>query len=72
MTVRPVQRTDHLRILIRLRERWARPNGYRHVLAISLPLVASMGTITLMQFTDRVFLANYSVAAITAALSRPR
>lgn len=27
-----------------------------------------MGTITLMQFTDRVFLANYSVEAITAAL----
>jgi MATE family multidrug resistance protein len=27
-----------------------------------------MGTITLMQFTDRVFLANYSVDAISAAL----
>jgi len=27
-----------------------------------------MGTITLMQFTDRIFLANYSVEAITAAL----
>jgi len=49
-------------------QRWARPNGYRHVFAISLPLVASMGTITLMQFTDRIFLANYSVEAITAAL----
>jgi len=52
----------------RLHKRWARPNGYRHVFAISLPLVASMGTITLMQFTDRVFLSNYSVEAITAAL----
>jgi len=51
-----------------LHNRWNRPNGYRHVFAISLPLVASMGTITLMQFTDRVFLANYSVEAITAAL----
>lgn len=49
-------------------ERWSRPNGYRDVLAISLPLVASMGSITLMQFTDRVFLANYSVDAIAAAL----
>ena len=49
-------------------ERWSRPNGYRQVLAISLPLVASMGSITLMQFTDRVFLANYSVDTITAAL----
>jgi len=49
-------------------ERWANPNGYRDVLAISLPLVASMGSITLMQFTDRMFLANYSVDTITAAL----
>jgi MATE family multidrug resistance protein len=51
-----------------LHNRWNRSNGYRHVLAISLPLVASMGTLTLMQFTDRVFLAKYSVEAITAAL----
>ena len=49
-------------------KRWSRPNGYREVLAISLPLVASMGSITLMQFTDRLFLANYSIDAITAAL----
>ena len=48
--------------------RWKRPNGYRDVLRISLPLVASMGSVTLMQFTDRVFLANYSVDAIAAAL----
>lgn len=49
-------------------KRWSKPNGYREVLAISLPLVASMGSITLMQFTDRVFLANYSVDAIAAAM----
>ncbi|MDY7037290.1 MAG: MATE family efflux transporter [Thermodesulfobacteriota bacterium] len=49
-------------------ERWSKSNGYRQVLGISLPLVASMGSITLMQFTDRVFLANYSVDAIAAAL----
>ncbi len=49
-------------------ERWSKPNGYRQVLAVSLPLVASMGSITLMQFTDRIFLANYSVDAIAAAL----
>jgi MATE family multidrug resistance protein len=48
--------------------RWSKPNGYRQVLAISLPLVASMGSITLMQFTDRMFLANYSIEAISAAL----
>ncbi len=49
-------------------KRWSKPNGYRQVFAISLPLVASMGSITLMQFTDRIFLANYSVDAIAAAL----
>ncbi|MFW6147620.1 MAG: MATE family efflux transporter [Thermodesulfobacteriota bacterium] len=49
-------------------ERFSKPNGYRDVLAISLPLVASMGSITLMQFTDRMFLANYSVDTISAAL----
>jgi MATE family multidrug resistance protein len=38
------------------------------VLAISLPLVASMGSLTVMQFTDRVFLANYSIQTIAAAL----
>jgi multidrug resistance protein, MATE family len=47
---------------------WKRKNGYRDVLAISLPLVASMGSITLMQFTDRIFLAGYSMDAISAAL----
>jgi MATE family multidrug resistance protein len=49
-------------------ERWSRPNGYRQVMAISLPMVASMGSVTLMQVTDRMFLANYSVDTITAAL----
>jgi len=49
-------------------ERWSKPNGYKQVLAISLPLVASMGSITLMHFTDRMFLANYSLDAIAAAL----
>ena len=49
-------------------KRWAKPNGYRQVLSVSLPLAASMGSLTLMQFTDRVFLANYSVDAISAVL----
>ncbi|MDP6178587.1 MAG: MATE family efflux transporter [Desulfatiglandales bacterium] len=49
-------------------KRWSKPNGYRQVLSISLPLVASMGSLTLMHFTDRIFLANYSIEAIAAAL----
>jgi MATE family multidrug resistance protein len=52
----------------RVIERWSKLNGYREVLTISLPLVASMGSFTVMQFTDRVFLANYSIDAIAAAL----
>ena len=41
---------------------------YREVLRVSLPLVAAMASATVMQFTDRVFLANYSLDAIAAAL----
>jgi multidrug resistance protein, MATE family len=48
--------------------RWEVPNGYRDVLKISLPLVASMASVTVMQFTDRLFLSHYSVEAISAAL----
>ena len=47
--------------------RWSAPYGYRRVLSVSLPLVASMASITTMHFTDRLFLANYSVEAIAAS-----
>ena len=43
-------------------------NSYRDVLRVSLPLVISMTTMVVMTFTDRVFLANYSLDAIAAAL----
>ena len=49
-------------------KRWNKPNGYRQLLAIGLPLVVSMGSQTFMLFTDRVFLAGYSLEAIAAAL----
>ncbi len=48
--------------------RWRGHGGYGQVLTIGLPLVASMGSTTVMQFTDRVFLSNYSLSAISAAL----
>jgi len=48
--------------------RWSGPGGFAHVLRVGLPLVASMGSTTVMQFTDRVFLANHSLDAISAAL----
>ena len=41
---------------------------YRKVLQISMPLVISMSSTMIMEFTDRVFLANYSLDAIAAAL----
>ncbi len=41
---------------------------YRKVLNVCLPLVLSMSATTVMEFTDRIFLANYSIDAISAAL----
>jgi MATE family multidrug resistance protein len=43
-------------------------NSYRDVVRVSMPLVISMTTTVVMTFTDRVFLANYSLNAIAAAL----
>ena len=42
--------------------------SYRDVLRVSMPIVISMTTTVVMTFTDRVFLANYSIDAIAAAL----
>ncbi len=47
---------------------WRQRGRYREVLRICLPLVISLSATTLMEFTDRVFLANYSLDAISAAL----
>lgn len=49
-------------------KRWGKPFGYRQVLSISLPLVASMSSQTVMQFVDRLFLADYSLEAIAASV----
>ena len=43
-------------------------SNYSSVITVSLPLVLSMAATTVMEFTDRVFLANYSLEAIAAAL----
>jgi len=44
------------------------PGQGREVLRVCLPLVISLSATTVMEFTDRVFLANYSIEAISAAL----
>ncbi len=51
-----------------LKIRYNESGGYREVLRIGLPLVASMASVTVMQFTDRLFLSNYSVEAISACV----
>lgn len=43
-------------------------SNYGSVITVSLPLVLSMAATTVMEFTDRVFLANHSLDAIAAAL----
>ncbi len=45
-----------------------RIGGYKKVIAVSLPLVLSMGSTTVMEFTDRGFLGNYSLNALAAAI----
>jgi MATE family multidrug resistance protein len=47
---------------------WINKRRYRDVMRVSLPLVMSMAGTTVMEFTDRVFLANYSLNAIAAAM----
>jgi len=47
---------------------WSRPCGGREVLVLALPLVISMGSWSLMNFVDRMFLLWYSTPAMAAAL----
>lgn len=49
-------------------KRWNGPGGYSHLLSVGMPLVMSMISHSVMQFTDRIFLANYSIDAIAASL----
>lgn len=47
-------------------QEWKRKNQYRNVIRVCFPLVMSMSATTVMEFTDRVFLSNYSIDAISA------
>lgn len=46
---------------------WKQKNRYREVINVCLPLVMGTAATTVMEFTDRIFLANYSLDAIAAA-----
>ena len=45
---------------------WRYKNRYKEVLRVCFPLVMSMSATTVMEFTDRAFLSNYSIEAISA------
>ena len=45
----------------------AHTHDYKEVLKVSLPLVAGMASTTVMEFTDRIFVGNHSVAEVAAA-----
>ena len=47
---------------------WNDAGGYAEVLRVSWPLIISMGSFTMMQFADRMFLAWHSAVSIQAAL----
>lgn len=47
---------------------WKRRYPYDEVIRVCLPLVMSLSATTVMEFTDRVFLSNYSIEAISAAV----
>ncbi|MEZ7198454.1 MATE family efflux transporter [Pseudodesulfovibrio karagichevae] len=49
-------------------KRWHAQGGYREALNIGLPLVVSMISNTVMTFTDRIFLGNYSLESLAASL----
>lgn len=57
-------------VLKRLPERvaaWKKKHRYKDVARVCGPLVMSTAAVTVMEFTDRIFLSNYSLDAISAA-----
>ena len=55
-------------MLRRIKTRWAEEDGYRDILRIAVPLILSTGSLTLLHFVDRMFLAWHSPEAIAAAM----
>ena len=48
-------------------DRWRYNSRYKDIFQVCLPLVMGISATTVMEFTDRAFLANYSLEAISAA-----
>ena len=55
-------------LLAPLARRWRSEAGYRHVLAVALPLILSTSAWSIQHFVDRMFLTWYSTEAIAAAM----
>ena len=53
--------------MLQIYQDWKTNNRYKKVLQVCLPLVLGMSTTSIMEFTDRIFLAKYSLDAISAA-----
>ena len=53
----------------RLRTLYEQPSGMREVLRVALPLMVSMSSMTIMQFTDRMFLLWRSEGDMAGAMS---
>lgn len=47
---------------------WTRPCGGWDVLVLAVPMIISAGTVSIMNFTDRMFLLGYDADAMTAAM----
>lgn len=58
-----------LHILSTIKSRWQEPSGYKDVLNIVNPLIITTGSFGLLNFVNRLFLANYSSDAIAASMS---
>ncbi len=67
--LKPYNSTLYSKNMVTRRHKFlAPPQIYNTVLQVCLPLVLSLSATTVMEFTDRIFLANYSINAISAAL----
>jgi len=55
-------------ISMSFRRRWGGVNGYRHLLCLGLPMMASNISVSAMLFTNRLFLSHHSLEALAASL----
>ncbi len=57
-----------MNVISSARHRWRAPGGYRHVLAMAIPLILSTGSWSLQGFINRMFLVWHSPESLAAAM----